>query len=74
MAANIETRVEALEAEVARLKAKMDKEESKEEPWWRQIAGTFEGDPYYKEAMELGRKYRESLRPKPSKKKKKKKK
>ena len=33
------------------------------------VAGTFEDDPYYAEAMRLGRKYRDSLRPKAAKKK-----
>jgi hypothetical protein len=60
-----------LEEEVARLKAKVEKGENEQEPWWKQIIGTFEGDPYYAEAMRLGREYRESLRPKPRKKKKK---
>jgi hypothetical protein len=60
-----------LEAELARLKAKLESEEAKKEPWWKKISGTFEGDPFYAEAMRLGRKYRESLRPKPQKKKRK---
>jgi hypothetical protein len=69
-AKELETRVAALEAEVSRLKARMDEAVPPKKPWWEQIAGTFEGDPYYKEAMRLGRKYRESLRPKPRAKKK----
>lgn len=28
-------------------------------PWWEQIAGSFEGDEDYKQAMELGRQYRQ---------------
>jgi hypothetical protein len=61
----LEDRMAALEADVARLKKKMGEEET---PWWKQIAGTFEDDPYHAEAMRLGRKYRESLRPKAVKK------
>ena len=32
--------------------------------WWVQITGTFAGDPAHDESMRLGRKHRESLRPK----------
>jgi hypothetical protein len=53
--ANLEHRVAALEADMARLKVS--------KPWWEQIAGTFANDPVYLEAMRLGRQYRESLRP-----------
>lgn len=60
---SIEKRVEALEQEVSRLKALMMDEKARR-PWWNEIAGTFKDDPVYKEAMELGRKYRESTRPK----------
>ena len=68
--ANLLQRLEALEAEVARLKNRLDQKGDRTKPWWKQIAGTFEGDSYYAEAMRLGRKYRESLRPKARKKKK----
>jgi hypothetical protein len=67
-AASLEDRVAALEAEVARLKQLVKPEPAT--PWWEKIIGTFRGDPYYEEAMRLGRKYRESLRPKPKKNKK----
>ena len=63
---SLKERVAALEAEVARLKAQMEQgEKIPDRPWWEQIAGTFAHDPYYEEAMRLGREYRESLRPKP---------
>jgi hypothetical protein len=63
----LETRLTALEAEVTRLKARLGDDPR---PWWQRFVGTFRGDPYYEEAMRLGRKYRESLRPKAKKKKK----
>ena len=67
-AAKLEARLVALEAEVARLKELI--KPAPEIPWWEKIYGSFAGDPLYKEAMEAGRKYRESLRPKPRKRKK----
>jgi hypothetical protein len=69
--ARLEQRVAALEAEVASLKAKVETPAaSKDLPWWERIAGSFEGDPLYEEAMRLGREWRESFRPKPSRRKK----
>jgi hypothetical protein len=65
---DLERRVTALEAEVARLRAKVEPEP--EIPWWEQIYGSFKGDPAFLEAMRLGREYRESLRPKPRKRRK----
>jgi hypothetical protein len=64
-------RVAALEAEVARLRKSVEGQAAKEEdPWWKQIWGSFANDPMYEEAMRLGREYRESLRPKPRKRRK----
>lgn len=65
----LEQRVAALEAELASLKAKMERKEESM-PWWHQIAGTFANAPLYEEAMRLGRKWRESFRPKPKKRRK----
>ena len=48
----------------ARLAARLKSAERRDDPWWRQIAGTFANDRMYAEAMTLGREYRESLRPK----------
>jgi hypothetical protein len=59
----LEQRVADLEAEVATLKRKLEQLD-RTIPWWEQIAGTFENDPIYEKAMQLGRKYRQSLRPK----------
>jgi hypothetical protein len=61
----LEQRVADLEAEVATLKRKLDNLDMTT-PWWEQIAGTFENDPIYEKAMQLGREYRQSLRPKAS--------
>ena len=64
-------RVAALEADVARLKSRIEAVDSPK-PWWEQIAGTFQNDPIYDHAMRLGRQYRQSLQPKsPTRRKKK---
>jgi hypothetical protein len=55
--APLESRVEALEVEVARLKEQL----KGSKPWWEEI-GTFANSPVYERAMKLGRLYRRSLR------------
>ena len=62
----LKQRVEALESEVARLKAKLEDGPVSSKPWWDQIWGSFAGDPAFLEAMRLGRRYRQSHRPKDS--------
>ncbi len=59
----LERRVAALEEELAVIRRKIESEGAAM-PWWQRISGTFAHDPVYEEAMKLGRKYRESLRPK----------
>ncbi len=59
----LEKRIAALEGELAALRRKIETTDIST-PWWERIAGTFAHDPVYDEAMKLGRKYRESLRPK----------
>ncbi len=71
--AQLEERLTALESEVALLKSRLGEnvqpvETTDDLPWWEKIAGRFANDPIYDEAMELGRAYRESLRPKSAKK------
>jgi hypothetical protein len=62
---DLEKRVAALEAEVTKLKARAQVPRDSNLPWWERIAGSFEGDPLYEEAMRLGREWRDSFRPKP---------
>jgi hypothetical protein len=65
MPEQLEERVALLEAEVARLKNKVESDSSSR-PWWEKIAGTFANNPAYDEAMQLGWAYRDSLRSSPS--------
>jgi hypothetical protein len=60
MPEQLEEQVTLLEAEVARLKRKVESASST--PWWAKIAGTFADNSSYDEAMQLGREYRKSLR------------
>ena len=66
----LEQRLAAIEAEVGRLKAKVNRKAAPHKPWWEVIAGSFAHDPMYEEAMRLGREWRESFRPKSKKRKK----
>jgi hypothetical protein len=59
---SLKQRVEALEAGVKCLKAQVEATTYDTRPWWEKIAGTFANDPIYKEAMRLGREWRESFR------------
>jgi hypothetical protein len=68
--AEIELRVAALEAEMARVKEQLEKSAGSQGDWLDEIFGVFDNDPIYEEAMRLGREYRESLRPKQAKRKK----
>ena len=62
----LEARVAALEVEIAGLKKRLEEKPASPKPWWKEI-GTFANDPIFEEAMKLGERYRESLRPKPIK-------
>jgi hypothetical protein len=61
-ALSLEARVAALEEEVRRLKLTWERD--REKAGWRKMVGAFLNDPYFEKAMEYGRQYRESLRPK----------
>ena len=58
----LEKRMAQLEKEVATLRKKLDALTGSK-PWWERIAGTFQNDPIYERAMELGSKYRRAQRP-----------
>jgi hypothetical protein len=68
----VEMRLAALEAEVTRMKLQMRSsgvtQPREADDWLDKIYGSFANDPDFDKAMELGRQYRESLRPKPAKK------
>jgi hypothetical protein len=62
MPERLEERLAHLEAEVAKLKSKVDNGISSS-PWWETIVGAFADNTAYDEAMRLGCEYRNSLRP-----------
>ena len=54
----LEVRVETLEAELSQLKQLLTGLLQKENPWWVNIAGSFEDDPTFDEAVQLGKDWR----------------
>ena len=67
MAANIEKPLETLERKVGELKRSVKKKKTATEAWYIKHAGMFKYDPIFDAIVERGREYRESLRPKPTK-------
>ena len=63
----LESRVAALEAEIQQIN--QQPASGKSEDWVDRIYGLFADYPDFDQVIELGRQYRESLRPKPSKRK-----
>jgi len=62
--AELKKRVEALERKMESLE--LDRAlPADTRPWWQQVRGIYKDDPIMEEVFELGRKYRESQRPKP---------
>ncbi|MEQ8995773.1 MAG: hypothetical protein RID53_04615 [Coleofasciculus sp. B1-GNL1-01] len=60
----LEARVAALESELAQLKqllAGLLEQEEQETPWWMKVAGSFENDPTFDEAVRLGQEWRQSI-------------
>jgi hypothetical protein len=67
---DLDARVAALEAEVARLKGIVEPSPEPEKSGWEKLALKYADDPSYDEATRLGKEYRDSLRPKTRKRKK----
>lgn len=57
---NLEERVATLEAEQAQMKQMLSGFLQKESPWWSKVAGSFENDPMFDEAVRLGQEWRKS--------------
>jgi hypothetical protein len=57
---SLEQRVARLEAELAHLKSP-PAPAAPEPPWWEKFSGMFADDPYFEEAVVIGREYRDSL-------------
>ena len=65
---DLEQRVAILEAELAKLKARLGNAGTQQFPWRNGIAGIFDDDGF-EEATSQGRQCRESFRPEPPRKK-----
>ena len=63
--ADLRRRIDALDEKVARLKRQVRANGSKKElPWWREVAGRFDGDRVFNEIVKEGRRWREGQRKK----------
>ncbi|AKG21165.1 hypothetical protein [Calothrix sp. 336/3] len=56
----LETRVETLEKELAKIKQTLAESMKRKEPWWLKVAGSFENDPTFDEAVRFGQEWRKS--------------
>lgn len=56
----LEVRVATLEKELAQMKQILNESIKKKEPWWLQVAGSFENDSTFDEAVRLGQEWRRS--------------
>lgn len=64
----LETRIAALESQVEHLQTQQTNHtEPSKEDWLDKMYGLFADYPDFEKVVELGRQYRESLRPKPRK-------
>ncbi|WP_271254138.1 hypothetical protein [Pseudanabaena sp. Chao 1811] len=59
---HLETRVAALETELAQMRQMLSVFVfvQKKTPWWLKVAGSFENDPTFDEANRLGQEWRKS--------------
>ena len=67
MLTKLATRVAVLEQQVARLQKRQKLNGPAGREWVDDLYGKFAGDSVFEKAMKLGRKYRQSLRPRPRK-------
>ncbi len=49
-----------METELAQMKQMLSESLQKNAPWWLKVAGSFEDDPTFDEAIRLGREWRKS--------------
>jgi hypothetical protein len=56
----LELRVATLETELIQMKQLLTDSLQQKEPWWLKIAGSFENDPTFDEAVRLGQEWRKS--------------
>jgi hypothetical protein len=56
----LEARVAILEAELIQMKQMLLSSVQTESPWWLKVAGSFEHDPTFDEAVHFGQEWRKS--------------
>jgi hypothetical protein len=56
----LEIRVATLETELAQMKQKLSGSLQKKAPWWLKVAGSFENEPNFDEAVRLGQEWRKA--------------
>ena len=59
----IEQRLSTLEQAVEQLQRQVGRGADPMRRWWVEGAGRFKGDPVFDEIVQLGKRYRDSLRP-----------
>ena len=57
---HLELRAATLETELAQMKQMLSVIVEKKDPWWLKVAGSFENDPTFDEAIRLGQEWRKS--------------
>jgi hypothetical protein len=57
----LEVRVATLETEIAQMKQLLSESLQKETPWWLKVAGSFENDPTFDDAVRFGQEWRKSV-------------